>query len=196
MTRIAPVDSADFPEELKPILDFAHQLMGFTPNDLLTMAHWPELLNAMSSMVTVIYSPGAVAMELKRLVAMVCSVSAGCQYCVAHNALGIADQAAESEKLGAVWDFESSELFSVAERAALRVARGGGLTPNGVTDEDFAALREHFDTRQILEIVAVIGLFGFLNRWNATLATQLEARPRDFAAAKLSEHGWRVGRHA
>ncbi len=159
------------------------------------MARWPELLGAMAGMVAVIFAPGQVGMKLKRLVAMVCSASAGCSYCVAHNALGIHDAGVADDKLAAVWDFETSDLFSAAERAALRVARGAGLSPNAVTDEEFAELREHFDDRQILELVAVIGLFGFLNRWNATLATQLETKPLDFADANLQARGWQAGRH-
>lgn len=195
MSRIAPMKPEDFPDELRPILGFADENMGFTPNDVLTMGRWPELLGAMAGMVAVIFAPGRLTMELKRLVAMVCSASAGCDYCVAHNALGINEEGVPDEKLAAVWEFETSEQFTPAERAALRVARGGGLSPNGVTDDEFAELREHFDEQQILEIVAVIGLFGFLNRWNATLATPLESKPLDFANANLQAHGWQVGKH-
>ena len=90
-----------------------------------------------------------------------------------------------------VWEFETSELYTEAERAALRVARGGGSQPNGVTDDDFTTLREHFNEQQILEIVAVIALFGFLNRWNETLATSLEAKPEQLATSALGHQGWK-----
>lgn len=195
MSRVAPIDLDEFPDELRPILGFANDSMGFTPNDLLTMARWPELLGAMAGMVAVIFAPGQVEMELKRLVAMVCSASAGCNYCVAHNALGIHEEGLPDDKLASVWEFEASDLFSAAERAALRVARGAGLSPNAVTDDDFVELRQYFDERQILELVAVMGLFGFLNRWNATLATQLEPKPLDFADANLQARGWQAGPH-
>ena len=46
------------------------------------------------------------------------------------------------------------------------------ITPASVDE-----LGKHFDEEQQLEIVAVISMFGFLNRWNATLATELEALP-------------------
>ena len=49
--------------------------------------------------------------------------------------------------------------------------------PSAVTDAVFERLREHYSDREILEITAVIALFGFLNRWNSTLATDLEALP-------------------
>ena len=77
----------------------------------------------------------------------------------------------------AIWQYETSPHFSDAERAALRVAQGAGHAPVEVTDKDFDELKKHFDNNQICEIVSVISLFGFLNKWHATLATDLEASP-------------------
>ena len=44
--------------------------------------------------------------------------------------------------------------------------------------------------------MAVIGLFGFLNWWNDTMATELEPDPRAFADTHLAPSGWTVGKHA
>ena len=43
-------------------------------------------------------------------------------------------------------------------------------------------LSKHFSERQVIEVVAVISLFGFLNRWNDTMATTLDKSPKSFAA--------------
>jgi AhpD family alkylhydroperoxidase len=134
-------------------------------------------------------------MALKRLIGLVCSAAAGCQYCVAHNAHGLELEGVEPARQQAVWEFETSPLFTPAERAALRVARGAGQVPNGVTEAELADLREHFTPRQVAEIVAVTALFGFLNRWNATLRVALESAPREFAAERIARHGWRPGPH-
>ena len=120
---------------------------------------------------------------LKRLVGLMTSSAAGCQYCVGHTAFTSRHHGVSDAKLKAVWDFESSELFSDAERAALRVALLAGQTPNGVTDQAWAELAGHFDEEAQLEIVAVIALFGFLNRWNSTLQTDLESLPAAVLAA-------------
>jgi AhpD family alkylhydroperoxidase len=170
--------------------------MGFAPNDVLVMAHWPDLLRVLGPLVFTVWAPGEVSMELKRLVGLVASAAAGCQYCVAHNAHGLALDGVSPERQAAVWDFDTSPLFSTAERAALRVARGGAQVPNGVTDSDLRDLMAHFTPRQVAEIVAVVGLFGFLNRWNATLRVPLEPAPTDLATRTLTQHGWRIGRHA
>jgi len=181
MSRIPPLPTAELPAEVAAIVAGSDQHMGFAANDIRVMARWPALLQAMSGVVGLVYGPGEVDETLKRLVAHIASTAAGCHYCGAHTAHGAAAAGLATDKLAAVWEFESSPLFSPAERAALRVARGGGSQPNGVTDADFAELRQYYSDAQVLEIVAVIALFGFLNRWNETLATDLEATPATFA---------------
>jgi len=79
-----------------------------------------------------------------------------------------------------IWNFQTSTLFSEKERAALNVALKSGMTPNQVTDTDFDILKEHFSEEAIVEIVGVISMFGFLNRWNSTLNTQIENVPNAF----------------
>jgi uncharacterized peroxidase-related enzyme len=177
MNRIKPLTTAEIPDDVRPIIEFSDQSMGFAANDVRIMAKWPELLQAMSGVVAVIYNQGIVSVELRHLIAHVASTAAGCRYCAAHTAYETVAAGARPEKLAAVWEFETSSLFSAAERAALRVAHGGGNQPNSVSDDDFAELLIHFSERAALEIVAVISLFGFLNRWNDTLATQLEDTP-------------------
>jgi uncharacterized peroxidase-related enzyme len=196
MTRIEPLAPDDFPAALQPVLDFARDTMGFTPNDVLTMARWPALLQAMAPMVGVIFSPGSVSMELKRFVATITSAAAGCQYCVAHNVHGMQQDGVAADKQAAIWEFDTSPLFSTAERAALVYARDAGQSPAAVTDASFALLQAHFDAQQILEITAVIALFGFLNRWNAGLGTTLEDQPLQFARSSLDEAVWSAGVHA
>ena len=57
--------------------------------------------------------------------------------------------------------------------ATLDFAVAAASVPNAVTDDMFVVLRKHWTEEQIVEIVGVIALFGFLNRWNDTLATPL-----------------------
>lgn len=59
----------------------------------------------------------------------------------------------------------------------------------------FANLRRYWDEEQIIEIVGVIATFGFLNRWNDTLATPLEDEPIAIGERFLAPNGWNVGKH-
>ena len=153
--------------------------MGFTANDALTMARMPRVMHAFGDLVHAIYAPGDVDDGLKRLIGLITSAAAGCSYCMGHTALSGKRFGVPDSKLAAVFEFEVSPEFNDAERAALRVALEAGQSPSGVTDEMFAELASHFDEGQQLEIVSVIALFGFLNRWNATLATDLEGLPAE-----------------
>lgn len=177
MTRLAPLTKDEIPAQARAALTQGEALMGFMPNDALVMARQPALLNAFLELVRAVYGPGKVDPALKRLVGMVASRSAGCAYCTAHTANGARTLGVPLAKLNALCDFASSDLFSAAEIAALHVADGAAKVPNAVSDDDYAQFSQHFDAHQQVEIVAVISLFGFLNRWNATLDTELESIP-------------------
>lgn len=196
MPRVDPLPPSALPDDLRAVVSSAEAYMGFVANDALTMARNPQMLRTALPFMRSIYAEGAVSFELKRLVAMMSSWAAGCQYCVAHTAHGAARLGVPESKLAALPEFDTSPLFTAAERAALRVARGSGQVPCAVTDGEFAGLREHFSEDQIVEIAGVIALFGFLNRWNALLATDLEASPLSFARRALLPAGWQPGAHA
>ena len=178
MDRIRPLTLERLPQERRKSIERAEQLMGFVSNDSLTMARNPALMDAFAALVHAVYSPGEIESGMKRLLGMVTSSAAGCEYCTAHTVFASERHGIDADKIAAVWEFESSPLFTDAERAALRVAMHAGQTPNGVTDEMFEDLALHYTNDAQLEIVAVIALFGFLNRWNSTLRTELESLPR------------------
>ncbi len=196
MARITPV-RRDGSKDLETVFQITEAVMGFVPNSMLIMAHDPELLAAFAELSAVIVArPGRIDPGLKALIMYLVSRSAGCQYCVAHSANLAASRAIPVRKIADVWKYERSPEFNDAERAALRFAQAAGQVPNAVTDADFAELRRHFDEDEIAEIVAAIAFLGFLNRWNDTLATPLEAAPREFAERHLADAGWTLGKHA
>ncbi|QLC23099.1 carboxymuconolactone decarboxylase family protein [Parasphingopyxis sp. CP4] len=196
MAHIDPLTLENVPEQLKPMLAMAEARMGFVPNSMLTMAHWPELVQSFTPLVATVLGGGTLPQDLKQMIAAVVSSAAGCRYCEAHTTHGSAEKMGVSEdKVAKVWEFQTSDLFSDAERAALGLAFAAGQVPNAATDAHFEALRAHYGEREIVEIVAVISVFGFLNRWNDTMATTLEAEPRDFAEAIMQPAGWAIGKH-
>lgn len=193
--RLAPLPPEHSPE-LKEQFEAARSRMGFIPNSQLIMQRKPGMLRAYAQLSAVIWDPGGkVDAKLKRLISHVASRAAGCRYCMAHTAEGAARTGIDEQKLDAVWDYQTSPLFSAAERAALDVAVAAGCVPNAVTDDMFNELRRHWTEDQIVEIVGVIALFGFLNRWNDTFATPLEDEPLEFAEKHLAPHGWDAGKH-
>lgn len=188
MANMTPLRRADHPE-LEELFQLYDDTMTFVPNSLFTMARRPEILRAFSELITRIWRTGTVPVGLKPLVAIVASTAAGCRYCQAHEAVDAKMRGVPEEKIEAISDFERSPLFSEAERSALRFARDASLVPNEVTAAHFEDLRRHWDDGQIVELLAVVGLFGFLNRWNDTMATDLEDVPMAFASRTLGQ-GW------
>lgn len=196
MSRINPLNREDVPE-LEPSFSATEKRMGFVPNSQLVMAYKPRLLQAFTQLGQAVYDPAnKTPRQLRTLVANMASKSAGCQYCVAHTAESAHNANVEDQKIAAVGQYETSHFFTEAERAALRFTQRAAAVPNAVTDEDFSALRKHYSDEEIVELVGVIAYFGFLNRWNDTLATELEPSPLNFAQCALSNTGWSVGKHS
>ncbi|MEM8985392.1 MAG: carboxymuconolactone decarboxylase family protein [Pseudomonadota bacterium] len=180
MPRITPLTPNDVPE-LSEMLTKAEEQAGYISNAGLTLAWRPDIAKAVGNLVNTIYAPGDIDPGLKRLIGEATSKAAGCFYCAAHTAHSAHKAGVSKEKIEAVWNYQESPEFNDAERAAIHVAMRAGMTPNAVTDEDFEVLKIHYNEKEIVEIVAVIAMFGFLNRWNSTLATELESMPASFA---------------
>lgn len=171
------------------------ETLGFMPNSVLAMLRVPGLAQALGALNSAVMGQGTVDKAFKRLIAHMASRAAGCQYCMAHTAAGAQVHGIDADKLDALWSFDSSALFREAEKVALELALAAGLVPNAADDALFERLRLHWRDDQILEIVGVVSLFGFLNRWNDTLATSLEAHPVAVAQQHLAPHGWTPGKH-
>ncbi len=183
-------------DAVKDELALAAAVMGFEANSLKIMAHRPEILRGFMALSASILGPdGILPPGLRQMIAYLASATAGCNYCQAHTAHGAHERGVETQKIENIWAYESSDLFSEAERAALSLAQAGAGLPNRATQAHFDALAPHFNEAEICEIVATVSLFGFLNRWNDTLATPLEDSPLAFAEAHLTAGNWKPERH-
>ena len=195
MPRLAPLPPETTPE-LKAHFDFFLSTLGFTPNSVLTMQRKPKLVQAFAQLNAAVMDPaGEVDLGFRRLIGHVASKAAGCLYCQAHTLLGAHNFGVSDEKLAAVWNYATSPLYSSRERVALDFALAAAAQPNEVTDEQFAELRQHWSEGEIVELLGVVAMFGFLNRWNDTMATPLEAVPDTVAAKAAGDRGWSAGKH-
>jgi len=196
MPRLSPLPATHTPE-LKQHFDFFLTTLGFTPNSVLTMQRKPRLVKAFAELNAAVMDPaGEVDLGFRRLVGHLASKAAGCLYCQAHTMLGAKNFGVSEERLAGLWDFRASPLFSEKERVALEFALAAAAQPNAVTDELFAALRRHWSEGEIVELLGVVAMFGFLNRWNDSMATPLEPVPTGVAEKALGDHGWSAGKHA
>ena len=194
MAHISPLPRdthADLAERFKHY----QETRGFVPNSILTMQRRPNISRAFMALNQAVLYEGTVSEELKMLVSLIASQAAGCKYCQAHMANLASIYEASADKIAAVWEYQTSPLFSDAERAALNLAFKASIVPNEASDADFDELKQYFDDDQIVEIVASIALFGYLNRWNDTMATDLEEFPAGVAGNLIGGVGWTPGKH-
>ena len=196
MAHMEPLPLDSVPEDIQERFTHYKKTRGFTPNSIQTMVRRPNIVRAFMQMNQVVLYEGTVDEELKMLVSLIASQAAGCRYCQAHMANLSKIYNASTEKIAMVWDFESCNLFSDAEKAALRLACYGAMSPSQASQEHFDEIYKYFDEGQVVEIVASISLFGFLNRWNDTMATELEDLPKEVAKDMIGGNfGWEPGKH-
>jgi alkylhydroperoxidase family enzyme len=211
-------------EDTKIVLEQALKGMGFVPNSLYAMAEKPNILGSFAMLFANIRgfsgvetsaltglklvfknmlwslkakknSVSEVPLYLKNLVAHISSNASGCRYCQAHTAYEAHENGVSIEKLQKIWEFQTSDLFTEAEKAALQFGFAAGSVPNQVTPEHYSELSKHFTTGQIVELTATISIFGFLNRWNDSMGTEIEDLPLAFSNKYLSAN-WEPGKHA
>lgn len=195
MPRLAALPPDTTPE-LADYFAFFLGTLGFTPNSVLTMQRKPKLVRAFAGLNAAVMDPeGEVDLGFRRLLGHVASRAAGCVYCQAHTLLGAKNFGIDEARLAAVWDYAQSDLFSPAQKVALDFALAAASQPNGVSDELFARLRAHWSEGQIVEILGVVAMFGFLNRWNDSLATQLEPVAEQVAQQASGPQGFHPGKH-
>ena len=188
MQRISPAPPERF-EEVAEHMARWKQTKGYPPNSWLTMLRRPKVFRAYRELHTaVMIEPGEVPKGLKYMIAEVVSMATGDPYCGAHNAENAVEQGGvDVAKIEALGEFRTSPLFTDAERAALELAEAAGSHPPAVSDSHFETLKKHYSEDAIVEIVAVLALLGWLNRWCMTFAPELEERAAAFAARHLAK---------
>jgi len=195
MAHMQPLPTETTPE-LKDDFELFDKILGFVPNSLLTMQRRPKMVKGFGELTKAVMDPeGSVDLGLMRLIAHFSSRAAGCQYCEAHSLVAAKIHDVAQDKLDAIWDYRTSPLYSDGERAALDFALAAGSVPNAVDAEIFAQLRKHWSEDQIVQILGAVCLYGFLNRWNDSMATDLEDAPRAMAERVLAKGGWTGGKH-
>ncbi len=180
----------------KELAAFFNETLGFCPNSVLTMQHRPAISKAFIQLnKAVMANEGRVTAALKRLIAWVSSNATGCRYCQAHAIRAAGRYGATELQLHHVWEYKTHPAFSEAERAALDFSLAASVVPNAVDATIKKALYLYWDEGEIVEMLGVISLFGYLNRWNDSMSTTIESGAVSSAETYLKTQGWEKGKH-
>lgn len=194
MPHMRPLEYDEIDDkEIRQEIERYETIRGFVPNSIRTMARRPSIVKAFMALNQAVLYDGTVDESLKMMISLATSLTSGCRYCQSHmtNLSSIYD--VPDDKIAALLSYEDSDLFSDPEKAALNLAFKAAELPNNAEPADFVRLERYFDEGQIVEIVATIGLFGYLNRWNDTMATQIEMLPSQVTQRVLVD--WKAGKH-
>lgn len=195
MPLVKPL-APDANAEVAELAKFFNETLGFCPNSVLTMQRRPAIAKAFIGLnMAVMENNGRVTSALKRLLGYVASHAAGCRYCQAHTIRAAERYGAETEQMQNIWEYRTHAAFSEGERAALDLALAASTIPNTVDGELQSRLRAHWDDGEIVEILGVVALFGYLNRWNDSMATTLEEGAQESGEQWLLASGWEAGKH-
>lgn len=182
--------SKEHTQDIKDIFDGVESAMGYLPNAYITMSENPDLVKAFSNLAMTIFLTNRIDAGTKQLIALASSLAAGCKYCQAHTSHGAERAGVPEKKIADILRYSKSDEYSDAEKAVLDVAFAAGKTPNHTNKKHFDNLKKYFSKLEIVDIVSVISLFGYLNRWNDTMGTLLEEIPEDFVEQNLKPLGW------
>jgi len=196
MPLVRPLSPESNPDVSK-LAEFFNETLGFCPNSVLTMQIRPEIARSFINLnMAVMSNHGRVTSAFKRIIAWVSSNAAGCNYCQAHAIRAAERYGAEQEQLDNIWEYRTHEAFNEAERTALDFSLAASQLPNAVDEELQQRMHKYWDDGEIVEILAVVSLFGYLNRWNDSMGTSIENRATESAEKYLAKSGWNKGKHA
>ena len=155
----------DFPE-FEELFKLVESFMGYLPNSYLLMADKPELLEAFAKMSAAVFNS------------------------VSLDAHGAERAGVANDKIADILNYQNSEHYDAKEVALLDLAFASGEVPNGATKTHFDNLKKYYSKQQIIDMVSVISFFGFLNRWNDTFGTEIEAVPAQYIDEVLKPKNW------
>ena len=179
----------DFPE-FEELFKLVESFMGYLPNSYLLMADKPELLEAFAKMSGAVFNTVSLDAQSKQLIALASSLSSGCKYCQSHTSHGAERAGVANDKIADILNYQNSEHYDAKEVALLDLSFASGEVPNGATKTHFDNLKKYYSKQQIIDVVSVIAFFGFLNRWNDTFGTEIEAVPARYIDEVLKPKNW------
>ena len=197
MEIVKPLDENEIDSNLLEKIQSFKGPLGVIPSSVKTMSYHPKIADAFTNLnIAVMECKGSVTPEFKRLIGYISSFSSGCLYCQAHTILGAERFGSSKKRLDEVWTYSNSSAFSDAEKAALDFAFAAASVPNKVTGKLVSQLKRYWNDNDIIEIMSVIVLFGFLNRWNDSMGSALEDLPIEKGEKYLKETtNWTPGKH-
>ena len=163
MAIISSLEKNQVSDIAKIVYDSFEKKTGDVPEWVKVMAHCPIILKEFTELFSVVMKEGEVNLNLKWKIAFAISKMLKCPFCVDVTEKMLKRLGANEEAV------KSSDGDSAIEKKVLELVRD--ITDDAHVNqvEVFEKLRKIFSEAQIVEIISVIGLFNYINRFNNTL---------------------------
>jgi AhpD family alkylhydroperoxidase len=166
MTRIEGMQASNGGLLVRLAYRMTRRQLGRMVDPVAVYAHAPSLLTGYGLFEQATLKQRRVEERLKALAELKAAAMVSCEFCVdIGSSLGRQAGITEQQLL-ALPRHSDSDAFDERERLVLDYATAMSSTPARVSDELFAALREHFDERQMVELTNVIALENMRARFN------------------------------
>ena len=171
MARLPFIDPTDEPEELRPVFDQVRETRGRVPGMYRILAHQPAVLTAHRAYFNAALDTGLLPRAFKEKIAFRVAHLRGSAYSSASHRRYALNHGVSEAELKAI-ERGAYDALPPAEQAALifadeMVAQGGK-----VSDAKFDALKQHFPTAEIVEIVALVGIMELASSFGAVFGLE------------------------
>ncbi len=159
MPNISYVDPATIDDpELAAIMERARTGATPRPESQAIRLHNPAVMKAFNHAWDVFFRQGVTPHAIKELCRLYISKSVECEYCGGQRSVVAQQQGASELQVDELLDFERSERFDPAQRAALEWAQAIAWDPALAADDLWERLHEHFTEPQLVELGHFIAL--------------------------------------
>lgn len=167
MTRIDRVPASKANPLVRLVYRLSRRKLGRDVDPVAVYAHAPRVLIGYGMFEQATAEQHKVEERLKVLAETKAAALVNCEFCCDIASSIARDVGITEQQLLAMPHYRESEEFTPLEQLVLDYATAMSRTPTGVTDELFAAMREHFDERQMVELTNVIALENMRARFNS-----------------------------
>jgi AhpD family alkylhydroperoxidase len=167
MTRIDGVRDGGARPLVRALHGLSRRELGRDVDPVAVYAHLPGLLLGYGAFEKATARQRRVPARLKALAELKTAAVVNCEFCCDIASALAREAGIGEEQILALPRYRESPLFDSLERLVLDYATAMTRTPVHVDDELFAALREHFDERQMVELTNVIALENLRARFNS-----------------------------
>jgi len=162
MAIISSLEKNQISETVKEIYEGFETNGKQVPEWVKVMAHCPKILKEFFELFQVVMGEGKVDKIMKWKIAYTVSETLKCPFCVDVTSKML-------KKMGAT-DKEIEEIGNISDREKeiLEIVKEVTLKANICKQELFEKIKNDFSEAEIVEIVSIIGLFNYINRFNNT----------------------------